>query len=151
MGENSFFKSQEVKEFTKKIEQYYLGPLWKAIPDLMHKEPTTEAIPYLWKGEMIEKLLLEATKIFTPERGGERRAIYLQNPGLKDRYPWGWASTTNTLYAAVQLILPGETAPSHRHTQNALRFITSGKGAYSIVQGERLFMEEGDFLITPGG
>jgi gentisate 1,2-dioxygenase len=148
---NPFFQSKEVKEFTKKIEQYHLGPLWEAIPDLMHKEPTPEAVPYLWKGEIIEKLLLEATEIFTPERGGERRAIYLQNPGLKHRQPWGWASTTNTLYAAVQLILPGETAPSHRHTQSAMRFITNGKGAYSIVQGERLFMEEGDFLITPGG
>jgi gentisate 1,2-dioxygenase len=55
------------------------------------------------------------------------------------------------LYAAVQLILPGETAPSHRHTQSALRFVTHGKGAYSIVDGERLFMEEGDFLTTPLG
>ena len=61
----------------------------------------------------------------------------------------GWASTTQTLYAAVQLLLPGEIAPSHRHSQNALRFITEGEGAYTIVEGERIFMQEGDFLITP--
>ncbi|MED4582835.1 cupin domain-containing protein [Brevibacillus choshinensis] len=146
-----FFQSDIVQDFNKDIESFHLGPLWNAIPDLMHKQPTPQAIPYLWKWETLYTKLMEASKIFTPERGGERRAIYLQNPGLKNREPWGWASTTQTLYAAVQLILPGETAPSHRHTQSALRFITNGSGAYTIVQGERIFMEEGDYLITPGG
>ncbi|MGD8189445.1 cupin domain-containing protein [Brevibacillus ginsengisoli] len=148
---NSFMESDTVKAFNQEIEHYHLGPLWNAIPDLMHKQPTPDAIPYLWKWEILYAKLMEATEIFTPERGGERRAIYLQNPGLKDRKPWGWASTTNTLYAAVQLILPGEIAPSHRHTQNALRFVIEGEGAYTIVQGQRIFMEEGDYLITPGG
>ena len=115
----------------------------------MHKSPEPHAQAYLWKGSLLEKKLLEAAQIFTPDRGGERRAIYLQNPGLDYRQPWGWASTTQTLYAAVQLLQPGEVAPSHRHSQNALRFITKGEGAYTIVQGERIFMEEGDFLITP--
>lgn len=146
-----FFQSQTVKNFNKEIEKYHLGPLWNAIPDLMHKQPTPQAVPYLWKWETLYAKLMEASEIFTPDRGGERRAIYLQNPGLTSRQPWGWASTTQTLYAAVQLILPGETAPSHRHTQSALRFIMKGEGAYTIVQGERIFMEEGDFLTTPGG
>jgi gentisate 1,2-dioxygenase len=146
-----FFQSEEVKKFNQEIEKFHLGPLWNAIPDLMHKQPTPEAIPYLWKWETLSAKLMEAKEIFTPDRGGERRAIYLQNPGLKNRQPWGWASTTQTLYAAVQLLLPGETAPSHRHTQSALRFILKGDGAYSIVQGERIFMEEGDFLTTPKG
>ncbi|ASS90234.1 MAG: cupin domain-containing protein [Bacillaceae bacterium] len=148
---NEFFKSKIVRDFTKDIEQYHLGPLWDAIPDLMHRQPTPQAEAYLWKWKTLYKKLMEATEIFTPERGGERRAIYFQNPGLTYRKPWGWASTTQTLYAAVQLILPGEVAPSHRHSQSALRFISQGKGAYTIVQGERIFMEEGDYLITPKG
>lgn len=148
---NAFFQSKEVQDFNREIEQYHLGPLWNAIPDLMHKQPKPEAVPYLWKWDVLEKKLQEATQIFTPERGGERRAIYFQNPGFQSRQPWGWASTTNTLYAAVQLILPGEEAPSHRHTQNAMRFITNGSGAYSIVEGQKIYMEEGDYLITPGG
>ncbi|WP_318509079.1 cupin domain-containing protein [Bacillus sp. T3] len=146
---NEFMKSQIVKDFTKYIQQYNLGPLWEAIPELMDQTPEPHAQAYLWKGELLRKTLLEAAEIFTPERGGERRAIYFQNPGLTYRQPWGWASTTQTLYAAVQLLLPGEVAPSHRHSQNALRYITEGKGAYTIVQGQRVFMEEGDFLITP--
>lgn len=148
---NDFFQSTTVKDFNREIAKYNLGPLWDAIPVLMHKQPTPQAQAYLWKWKALEAKLMEAREIFTPERGGERRAIYFQNPGLTNRQPCGWASTTQTLYAAVQLLLPGETAPSHRHTQSALRFITQGEGAYSIVQGERYFMEEGDFLTTPSG
>ena len=148
---NDFFQSSEVINFNKELEKHHLGPLWSAIPMLACKEPKPRAIPYLWKWETLYSLLMEAKDIFTPDRGGERRAIYLQNPGLKDREPWGWASTTSTIYVAVQLILPGEVAPSHRHTQSAQRFITNGNGAYSIVQGEKIFMEEGDFLTTPKG
>ena len=144
-----FMKSKIVQDFTADIRQYNLGPLWEAIPELMHKSPEPHAQAYLWKGSLLHKKLMEAAEIFTPDRGGERRAIYLQNPGLEYRQPWGWASTTQTLYAAVQLLQPGEVAPSHRHSQNALRFITEGEGAYTIVQGERIHMEKGDFLITP--
>ncbi|MED1796714.1 cupin domain-containing protein [Brevibacillus nitrificans] len=148
---NDFFQSKEVQDFNRVLQQHHLGPLWNAIPVLMNKEPKPQAIPYIWKWETLQKVLMEAQEIFTPERGGERRAIYFQNPGLTYREPWGWGSTTQTMYAAVQLILPGEQAPSHRHTQSALRFIMEGKGAYSIVQGERIFMDEGDFMTTPKG
>jgi len=144
-----FMKSNTVKDFTKDIQQYNLGPLWEAIPEIMNKTPKPQAEAYLWSGELLNKKLMEAAEIFTPDRGGERRAIYFQNPGLTYRQPWGWASTTQTLYAAVQLLLPGEEAPSHRHTQSAIRFITEGEGAYTIVQGERIYMQEGDFLTTP--
>jgi gentisate 1,2-dioxygenase len=47
------------------------------------------------------------------------------------------------------LILPGEVAPSHRHTQSALRFVIEGSGAYTAVDGERTTMHPGDFVITP--
>ncbi|MCP1143525.1 cupin domain-containing protein [Lysinibacillus endophyticus] len=146
-----FMKSTIVTDFTKDIQQYNLGPLWEAIPEIMNHTPKPQAQAYLWSDELIKKKMAEAAQIFTPERGGERRAIYFQNPGLTYRQPWGWASTTQTIYAAVQMLLPGEKAPSHRHSQNAMRFISEGSGAYTIVQGQRIFMEEGDFLITPKG
>ena len=144
-----FMKSSIVTDYTKDIQQYNLGPLWEAIPEIMNHSPKPHAEAYLWSDELIKKKMGEAAQIFTPERGGERRAIYFQNPGLTYRKPWGWASTTQTIYAAVQMLQPGEKAPSHRHSQSALRFISEGTGAYTIVQGERIFMEEGDFLITP--
>ncbi len=58
-------------------------------------------------------------------------------------------SITHSLYAGLQLILPGEVAPSHRHTQSALRFIVEGQGAFTAVDGERTTMHPGDFVITP--
>jgi gentisate 1,2-dioxygenase len=61
----------------------------------------------------------------------------------------GESCITQSLYAGLQLILPGEIAPSHRHSQSALRFIVEGSGAYTAVDGERTQMAPGDFIITP--
>ena len=61
----------------------------------------------------------------------------------------GQSCITQSLFAGYQLILPGEIAPSHRHTQSALRFIVEGSGAYTAVDGERTTMRPGDFIITP--
>jgi hypothetical protein len=72
-------------------------------------------------------------------READRRVLVLENPGLR-----GASSITRTLYAGLQLILPGEVAPSHRHTQSALRFVPEGKGAYTAVDGERASMHPGD-------
>ncbi|HUP09313.1 MAG TPA: gentisate 1,2-dioxygenase, partial [Caldimonas sp.] len=73
-----------------------------------------------------------------------RRVLILENPALR-----GQSCITQSLYAGLQLILPGEIAPSHRHTQSALRFIVEGHGAYTAVDGERTTMHPGDFIITP--
>ena len=47
------------------------------------------------------------------------------------------------------MVLPGEVAPAHRHSQSALRFIMEGSGGQTAVDGERTIMKEGDFVITP--
>jgi gentisate 1,2-dioxygenase len=73
-----------------------------------------------------------------------RRVLILENPGLG-----GEAQVTQSLYAGLQLIMPGEVAPAHRHTQSALRFVIEGRGAYTAVEGERTLMMPGDFVITP--
>jgi gentisate 1,2-dioxygenase len=74
----------------------------------------------------------------------ERRVLILRNPGLN-----GQAAITHTLFAGLQLIMPGEVARAHRHTQSALRFIVEGEGAFTAVDGERTYMHPGDFIITP--
>jgi gentisate 1,2-dioxygenase len=58
---------------------------------------------------------------------------------------------TASIYLGLQLLLPGETAPAHVHTPSAVRIIIEGKGAYTVVDGEKLPMEEGDLVLTPGG
>lgn len=76
----------------------------------------------------------------------ERRVLIMENPGLP-----GQAAITPSLYAGLQLVLPGEVAPCHRHTQNALRFVMEGSGAYTALDGEKAVMEPFDLVLTPAG
>ena len=87
--------------------------------------------------------MMEAGGLITAKEA-ERRVLVLENPGLR-----GESRITTDLYAGVQLVLPGEVAPAHRHSQSALRFVLEGEGAHTVVDGERTIMHEGDFVITP--
>ncbi|WP_206922422.1 cupin domain-containing protein [Alicyclobacillus suci] len=142
---------ERLNEYYDRLKSRKLGPLWNSIGSIMTKEPKPRVIPYLWKWDEVKNFVMESGELVTPDRGGERRVVFFSNPGARDLEPWGWGSLTQTLYAGIQLLLPGEKAPSHRHNQSAIRFIVQGSGAYTIVEGERVYMEEGDFLITPAG
>ncbi len=85
----------------------------------------------------------EAGGVITAEEA-ERRVLVLENPALR-----GQSRITNSLYAGMQLILPGEIAPAHRHVASAIRFILDGEGAYTAVEGEKTNMSPGDFILTP--
>jgi gentisate 1,2-dioxygenase len=74
----------------------------------------------------------------------DRRVIRMVNPGLGTGAP-----TSRTMQMSVQLVKPGEIARAHRHTIAALRFIISGHGAYTTVDGERFDMAPGDLVLTP--
>jgi gentisate 1,2-dioxygenase len=58
--------------------------------------------------------------------------------------------STATLYAAMQIILPGEVAPAHRHSPSALRFVVEGRGGYTNVEGSRIAGSAHDFAATTG-
>jgi gentisate 1,2-dioxygenase len=75
----------------------------------------------------------------------ERRVLIMENPGLP-----GSSCATSSLYAGLQLILPGEIAPCHRHAQCALRFVMEGEGAFTAVDGEKAIMRPFDLVLTPG-
>lgn len=57
--------------------------------------------------------------------------------------------TTDTLYAGLQLVMPNETAPAHRHTAFAMRYIIEGEGGFTAVHGKRIQMKKGDVILTP--
>ena len=57
--------------------------------------------------------------------------------------------TTDTLYAGLQLVMPNETAPAHRHVAFAMRFIIEGNGGFTAVHGKRIKMNRGDVILTP--
>jgi len=136
-------ETPERKEFYDRIGAHHLTPLWQVIRRLLAREPTTQAQPHLWPYTVVRPFLLESGGLISAEEA-ERRVLILQNPGFAES-----GSITETLYAGLQLILPGEVAPAHRHTPAAIRFIVEGSGAYTSVNGERAYMEPGDFIITP--
>ena len=131
------------KAFYKRIDEHNLTPLWEVLGTLVPPQPKTPCVPALWRYDLARAFLMEAGQLITA-REAERRVLVLENPGLR-----GASSITHTLYAGLQLILPGEIAPSHRHSQSALRFVVEGEGAYTAVDGERVTMHPGDFIITP--
>src|SRR5438876_2900346 len=133
------------RAFYERIDQENLTPLWEVLGDLVVPQPTSPCVPALWQFEQVRRHLMQAGELITAQEA-ERRVLVLENPGLR-----GASSITRTLYCGLQLILPGEVAPSHRHSQSALRFVVEGTGAYTAVDGERTTMRPGDFIITPSG
>ena len=129
--------------YSQALESLALGPLWTALHQLLPGERTTRAVPHAWSWHAIRPLLHEAARL-VPIEQAERRVLVLENPGLTSTY-----AITATLYAGLQIILPGEAAPSHHHTPAALRFVVEGRGAYTTVEGVKCAMEPGDLIITP--
>lgn len=126
-----------------RIAERHVLPLWVDTKNFVPWTPAPPYEPALWKYAELRPLLMEAGEVVTAEEAS-RRVLVLQNPALD-----GFQGTTRSLYACLQLILPGESAPEHRHTQSALRLILEGEGAYTTVDGERIPMAPGDFIITP--
>ena len=135
--------AQRRQQYYEAISQRNLTPLWEVLGALVPKSPTTPVLPALWRYAEIREQVLEAGRLITAAEA-ERRVLILENPGLR-----GHSSITQSLYAGLQLIMPGEVAPAHRHSQSALRLVLDGEGAYTAVDGERTTMRRGDFIITP--
>lgn len=129
--------------FYDRLKPRSLAPLWEVLSALVTPSPTSTAVAASWSFDEIRPLLMEAGELITAAEA-ERRVLILENPGLP-----GKSRITQTLYAGLQLILPGEVAPAHRHTQNALRFIMEGDGAFTALDGERAYMHRYDMILTP--
>jgi gentisate 1,2-dioxygenase len=135
--------SPERKEFYGRLDQKHTAPLWEVLGKIVPPEPAPDTLPVLWRYDEVRPLLMEAGRLLTA-REAERRVLVLENPGAR-----GQSRITQSLYGGLQLILPGEVAPCHRHAASALRFVIEGTGAYTAVEGERTTMHPGDFILTP--
>ncbi|MES2940390.1 MAG: gentisate 1,2-dioxygenase [Pseudomonadota bacterium] len=131
------------EQLYREMSPLNLTPLWEVLHALVPPQPATPCVPALWAYGEVRPFLMRAGEAITAEEA-VRRVLILENPALR-----GQSAITQSLYAGLQLILPGEVAPAHRHTQSALRFIVEGSGAYTAVDGERTTMRPGDFIITP--
>lgn len=131
------------QDFYARARSQHLAPLWRVLNNLVTEEPRPQCVPALWRYSSVRPYLMEACKLIAAEEA-ERRVLVLENPGLP-----GQSRITQSLFGGLQIILPGEVAPAHRHVASALRFIIEGRDAYTAVAGERTTMEPGDFVITP--
>jgi gentisate 1,2-dioxygenase len=130
-------------DYYARIGKHNMAPLWEVLHKLLAKEPVTQATPHVWKYREVRKALLESAEIISAEEA-ERRVLVLENPSLRDK-----SCITEALYAGLQLIMPGEIAPTHRHSPAALRFIIEGSRAFTAINGEKAYMEPGDLILTP--
>ena len=121
-----------------------LYPLWEVLGALVTPQPRSPAWAHRWRYAEARDYLLRAGDLISAEQA-ERRVLVMENPGLP-----GSSSITSSLYAGLQLILPGEIAPCHRHAQCALRFVMEGDGAFTAVDGEKALMRPFDLVLTPG-
>ncbi|MBL8486378.1 MAG: cupin domain-containing protein [Rhodocyclaceae bacterium] len=122
-------------------------PLWPSLRAVLpYGRPARRTQPVLWRYADVRPDLMRAGEL-TPIEKAERRVVVLCNPGLGLEA----MQATPTIYIGLQLILPGETAPNHRHTPTAVRFVVEGNGGFTIVNGEKLPMEKGDLILTPPG
>ena len=142
LGDN---RAAAMDAFRTDLAADHLQPLWDIMRRLAAKEPNRGGAPIRWSWPELRRHVARAGELVTAEEA-ERRVLVLENPAFP-----GEGRATNSLYAGIQLIMPREVAPSHRHTASALRLILEGGGAYTAVDGERVIMSPGDFIVTPGG
>lgn len=133
--------------YRDQLHDLNLVPLWPSLravlpPDL----PTRRTQPVHWSYQALRPLLMQAGEL-TPIEKAERRVLVLANPG----HGLEKMQASAAMYLGLQLLLPGEWAPSHRHTPNAIRMVVEGEGAWTTVDGEKCPMSRGDLILTPTG
>ncbi len=135
------------QEYRDELKSLNLVPLWPSLRGVLPpKVPTRQTQPTYWAYKTLRPLLLKAGEL-TPIEKAERRVLVLANPG----HGLDKMQASAAIYLGMQLLLPGEWAPSHRHTPNAVRMIVEGEGAYTTVNGEKCPMSRGDLILTPTG
>ncbi|MCZ7566118.1 MAG: cupin domain-containing protein [Burkholderiales bacterium] len=131
-------------DYRDELARHNATPLWPSIRGIIpFGMPERRARPHIWRYREMRPLMLRAGEL-TPIEKAERRVLMLGNPGLAPE-PFATAS----IFFGLQLVLPGETAPNHRHSPSAVRIVVEGEGGFTIVQGERCPMARGDLILTP--
>lgn len=130
----------ELQQFKEAIDPDNLLPLWERKVKLV---PGSDCVPAHWPYQLVKPLLERSVDLIS-KKDADRRVLVMENPALR-----GTSFIAQSLFAGQQIILPGEIAPSHRHTPNAFRFIVEGEGAYTSIDGIQMMMRPGDFIVTP--
>jgi len=136
-------ESHTAADFFGEMEAANLAPLWDRYAKLNIAEPVPRDPGLHYKWETLLPLIDRASSEVSVEEA-ERRVLMLLNPAFK-----GPPATTTGLFGAIQILLPGEAARSHRHTAAAFRFVMEGNGATTFVNAGAHPMQEHDLILTP--
>ncbi|HET6803506.1 MAG: cupin domain-containing protein [Betaproteobacteria bacterium] len=132
-------------DYRDALAKQNLVPLWPNLRAVLPPgKPQPKTRPTHWSYEALRPLLLKAGEL-TPMEKAERRVLVLANPG----HGLANMQASAAMYLGMQLLLPGEWAPAHRHSPNAVRVIVEGESAYTTVNGEKCVMRRGDLILTP--
>ncbi|PVI02341.1 RmlC-like cupin [Periconia macrospinosa] len=135
-------KIETVDDVIRGAEEHNAVPLWPQMVKFNPPQPNPKCVPQIWRYDEVRPYLARAGEL-VKEKDAERRVLMLINSQREGPY------TTDTLYAGLQLVMPNETAPAHRHTAFAMRFIIEGNGGFTAIHGKRIQMNHGDVILTP--
>ncbi len=133
---------ETLERFYDELRGFSTSPLWLVQEEALVAEPKSRALPFLWRWRDLRPQALRAGDLIGTA-DAERRVLMLLNPGLNRM------ATTNSMFAGLQIVMPGEAARAHRHTPAALRFIIDSQGGSTTVNGDRIPMYPGDLVLTP--
>jgi len=145
VGRANVEDTPELEAYYRALEGEELGALWNVANEIEPWYPQPKSVPTLWAWKRIHPLVRKAADLVSAEKAA-RRVVMLVNPGRKE-----WSAAAGLLYTGVQVMNPGEFTSAHRHQASALRFVMEGRGAYTVVDGERLEVQKRDFVLTPNG
>ena len=145
IGRANVEDTPELEAYYRALEGEELGALWNVANEIEPWYPQPKSVPTLWSWKRIQPYVRRAAELVSAEKAA-RRVVMLVNPGRKE-----WSAAAGLLYTGVQVMNPGEAASAHRHQASALRFVMEGRGAYTVVDGERLDLGARDFVLTPNG
>ena len=105
---------QELTAYYEQLRSQHVTPAW--IAGGTSTEPRSKAVPHVWHWCDVRPHAMRAAQLVGTEQA-ERRVLRLTNPELPG------VSASNTLVANIQIVMPGEIARAHRHSEAALRLI----------------------------
>ena len=144
LNPQKFAEAGNMEQLYALLEAVGIGPGWNKPEPSLWPQPKKNFRPAHWSYS-IGHAALDAAGKFVSTELAERRNLILSNPVPGNTY-----GTARTIVAAYQMVMPHETARSHRHTPNALRLVVdAAPKTYTVVDGKKVPMLPGDVLLTP--
>ena len=143
LGRARVADTEALRGYYGRLAELEAGALWTVANKIEPWFPQPKSVPMHWSYERLRPLVLEALDLVSGDDAG-RRVVMLVNPHRQQE-----AATVGLLYSGLQVMAAGEAMTAHRHQASALRFVLEGRGAWTIIDGQKLNVGPGDFAITP--